>query len=217
MDHPLVMLAGSVLLGYLLGALNPAALVARIKHANLREQNTKNLGATNTMLTFGLRWGILVLIVDMGKAICAVLLASHLFPDFPEAGLIAGGAAVCGHIFPFYLGFRGGKGLAPFLGMILAYDPPVFVLLLFIGIVLALVFNYSAAMPLSIAPLFPVAVWLRTKNGFCVVAAVATSLLVLIKHWGNLRRAMRREDNRVRQYIAEHWIRRPPRDGGGGN
>ena len=213
MKDTVIMLLTSTLLGYLLGSVSPSALIARWKRSDLRSRNTGNLGATNTMLTFGLRWGLVVLILDMVKAILAVTVAVRLFPLAPAAGLVAGCAAVFGHVFPFYLGFRGGKGLAPFLGVMLAFDPLIFITLLLLGTVLALIVNYTAAMPMTVAPLFPVAVWVRTANISCLLAAMTVSLLVIVKHWGNLMKAARHEDRQVREYMAKHWFHLGEGDG----
>ena len=93
----------SLAMGYTLGCFNPSALIATCKKTDLREQNTGNLGTSNTMLTFGWGWGLLVLLVDVGKAVIASLLASLLFSSSSSAGLLAGGASVVGHVFPIYL------------------------------------------------------------------------------------------------------------------
>ena len=119
----------SLLIGYLFGGLNPAAMVAAVKKVNLRERGTKNLGATNVTLTVGMRYGVAVMLFDVMKAYISVKLARLLFPKAAAAGLLAGCGAVVGHIYPVYLKFKGGKGLAAFGGMILAMDPVLFLIL----------------------------------------------------------------------------------------
>lgn len=116
----------SLVIGYLLGTLSPAALFAKLKKVNLRKRGTGNLGATNTTMVLGKQYGALVMILDIGKAFLACKLAELLFPELAVAGLLAGAAAVVGHIYPFYMKFKGGKGLAAFGGMILAYNPWMF-------------------------------------------------------------------------------------------
>lgn len=197
-----LMPAISLTLGYTLGAISPSALIAACKKTNLRERNTGNLGASNTMLTFGAGWGILVLLIDMGKAALASILASLLFPSSSAAGLLAGSASVVGHVFPFYMKFRGGKGLAPFLGMILAFDPLIFVTLLVLSGVLALILNYTAFMPLSLSLLFPAAVLLRSASLLSTVIALLVGGLVIFEHRRNIQKAFRKEDSTVRQYLA---------------
>lgn len=193
----------SILIGYLLGTLSPSALLSKIKHINLRKHGTGNLGATNTMLTLGKGYGALVMLVDIGKSFLACRLASLLFPQFSAAGLIAGAAAVVGHIYPFYMRFRGGKGLAAFGGMILAYSPGMFLALLFAGIVLMLIVNYSIVLPMLAATVFPVLVAFHSRNWLFVLICAATSILLIAKHWSIIGRVRRGEDIKVRDFIRK--------------
>lgn len=135
------------LIGYLLGCLSPAALLSKIKKKDLRKEGTGNLGATNATLVLGKGCGALVMLFDITKAFAAARLAQRLFPAFIASGMIAGGAAVVGHIYPFYMKFKGGKGMAAFAGMILGTDPLMFIVLFAFSLVLMLALNYSAAMP----------------------------------------------------------------------
>lgn len=85
-------------LGYILGTLSPSALIAKLKKVNLREEGSGNLGATNTMLVMGFRYGLFVLLFDLFKTILANRLAKLLFPQLYLAGLLAACGAVIGHI-----------------------------------------------------------------------------------------------------------------------
>lgn len=96
-----------IIMGYLIGTLSPAALFAKLKNANLRENGTGNLGATNALLVMGRVYGVLVMVLDILKAFIAFRLAAKLFPAIKVAGMIAGLAAIIGHIFPFYMNFKG--------------------------------------------------------------------------------------------------------------
>ncbi|MBQ9782999.1 MAG: glycerol-3-phosphate acyltransferase [Clostridia bacterium] len=193
-----------ILAAYLLGSLNPAALIAKIKHKNLRKHGTGNLGATNVMLNFGKGFGVLVMLFDMAKAALAVAVARQLFPANPElAGLLAGSSAVIGHVFPFYLGFKGGKGLAAFGGLVLAFDPPTFLFLLILGVLLMLVINYSFALPFSAAILFPILTGIHHRSLPIALLAAAISALILFKHAGNLVKAKNGTDVKIREYLQK--------------
>ena len=100
-----------ILIGYLIGTSNMATYLAALKKVDLRAGGSGNPGASNAMILMGWKSGILVGVHDIGKAVAAVLLAEHLFPETVLAGIVAGVACVFGHMFPFYLKFRGGKGL----------------------------------------------------------------------------------------------------------
>lgn len=193
----------SSLIGYLIGSLSPSALLAKIKKQNLKEQGTGNLGATNTMLILGKSYGAFVMLFDIFKAFAASRIAAALFPELKLAGLLSGVFSVVGHVFPFYLKFRGGKGLAAFGGMILAFDPLMFLLLLALTLTLMFVFNYGVAMPFSAAILFPVLALLSTKNLAVFALALAAGLLLVFKHLPNLKRALKKEDKTVRDYMKK--------------
>lgn len=196
----------SIIIGYLLGSISPAALIAKMKKINLRKTGTKNLGATNTTLVLGKKFGAIVMIFDIAKGAASVIIAKLLFREISMlAGLLAGSAAVLGHMFPFYLRFRGGKGLAAYGGMILAFDPLIFLLLLVIGLICAFVFNYGIALTASAAVLFPFVTAFRNIDSphlvpLTVIAAL-TSALLIVRHWGNIYRAFTKKEMTTRQFL----------------
>lgn len=196
-----------IVIGYLLGSLSPAAWLSKRKKNDLRKHGTKNLGATNVMLVMGKGYGALVMLCDIAKAFAAVRLAEWLFPSVASAGILAGSAAVAGHVYPFYLNWKGGKGLAAFGGMVLGVDPLLFVILLVITVVLMLIVNYGVAMPMSAAVLFPILYDVRGADPVNVLIAVAVGALIVYKHFSNIGKAVRGEDIRVRDYIREHLFR----------
>lgn len=113
---------GSILTGYLLGCSNMAYYIGKIKGIDLRSGGSRNLGASNAFVMLGAPWAILVGAHDIGKAFLAVWLAKNVCIysfgiEIPLVGLLAGLACIYGHIFPFYLKFKGGKGTAAFVGM----------------------------------------------------------------------------------------------------
>ncbi len=189
-----------ILLGYLLGSLSPSALIGKIKNVDLKKEGTKNLGASNTMFIFGKLYGALVMVFDIAKSYIAVKIAEIMLPALSFAGILAGGASVVGHVYPFYLRFKGGKGLASYGGMILALDPALFMLLLSISLVIMFIVNYGVAVPMSAGVLFPI-LYAREHDTVSVVIAVLVSLLILLKHAPNVGKAKRGEDVKVREFI----------------
>lgn len=196
-----------ILIGYVLGALNPAAWLSWYKQTNLRERGTGNFGATNTLLVFGKGWALFVMLFDILKAYIAVKLAQKLFPALMVAGLLAGSFAVVGHVFPFYLDFKGGKGLAAFAGLVLGVDHTLFLLLAAISITLMLIINYSVAMPMSAGALFPILYGLHTGNMTAFLIATAVSILIICKHFSNIEKARNGEDVKIREYIKTKLFR----------
>lgn len=111
-----------ILFSYLLGTSSMSYYLAKLNQVDIRNSGSKNLGASNAMILMGWKAGVIVAIHDAGKALLAVILARVLFPELPYAAEIAGVTSVLGHIFPFYLKFKGGKGLASYIGMTLALN-----------------------------------------------------------------------------------------------
>ena len=109
-----------ILLSYILGSSNMAKYLAAIKKVDLTAGGSGNLGASNAVILMGWGAGVLTALHDIGKSALAVILARLVFPDAPYIGAAAGVAAVLGHIFPFWMKFKGGKGFASYLGMTLA-------------------------------------------------------------------------------------------------
>lgn len=194
-------IAISALVGYLLGCINPAAILARLKRKNLKELGTKNLGATNVSLIIGKKWGVFVMLLDIAKAFFASVFAKKLFPTFALAGLIAGVCAVVGHIFPFWGGFHGGKGLAAYGGMVLGYSPKIFIFLLILTVLLMIIVNYSFVMPYAASLLFCLMATLSAKNPFVFLLTALAGGLIMWKHFENVQKAKRKEDIQIRAYI----------------
>lgn len=208
----------SALMGYLLGSISPAALISKIKKINLRQSGTGNLGATNTTLVFGKKFGAMVMTFDIFKSALAVIIAKLIFSEVGTlAGLIAGAAAVIGHMFPFYMKFKGGKGLAAYGGMVLAFDPLIFLILLCLGLICMFLFNYGVALALEAAAFFPVLVGIKytfTDKFFIpliLVASLASALLIL-KHVDNVFKAFRKQDLTVRQFIKKVFGKSNPEE-----
>lgn len=111
-----------ILISYLLGCSNMALYISKLKNVDFRAGGSGNLGASNATALMGWGAGITVAIHDIGKAALAVILAKMIFPALPNIGAVAGVASVLGHIFPFYLKFKGGKGFASYIGMTLALN-----------------------------------------------------------------------------------------------
>ncbi len=189
------------LVGYLLGSISPSALIAKIKKQDIRKSGTKNLGAMNTLIHFGKAWGVFVMLFDIMKAVIAVKIAKYFVSSLIYAGFIAGGAAVIGHMFPFYMRFKGGKGLAPFAGFVLGNNPLVFLFLLVCCVTLMFIVNYSVALPYSASVLYPFMAGYATRDLNVFLLALPISIVMLVKFRGNLMKAIRREDTKVRDFV----------------
>ena len=170
-----------VLLAYLLGTSNLAYFIARRRGINILQTGTGNPGASNAMMLLGWKTGILVGLHDIGKALLATWLSGVLFPDLPLSRELAGAACVLGHLFPFYLSFRGGKGFASTLGMIAALNWR-FVLLLGVAIiVVVLITDYIVTGTVLTVLSYPI-YCLATHQLIAAAILAGIALIILMKH-----------------------------------
>ncbi len=193
----------SAALGYGLGMINLAAIISKRKNIDLRENGTGNLGATNTFMVVGKAQGIAVMIFDVLKAYFAIQIAKLLFPKYMYAGLMSGCMAVVGHIFPAHLNFRGGKGVAAFAGMVLAYDVRVVIVLLAIGTFLMISTDFGPAAPISASVLFPLWLLIKVKSLMVFGLVGAVGGLIIYKHKENLVKAKEGTELRVKEFSAK--------------
>lgn len=134
-----------LLIGYLFGIIQTGFIYGKIKHIDIRKHGSGNAGATNALRTLGWKAGATTFTGDALKAVAAVLIARLIFADSPEVmllGLYAGMGVVLGHNYPFYLKFKGGKGIASTVGLMLATDPVIFLTILAIFLVIFLTSKY---------------------------------------------------------------------------
>ena len=193
----------SLATGYLLGAFNPASLLAKKKHVDLTTTGTKNLGASNALIVLGRSAGAIVMVVDILKAWLAAKIAKWLFPKLAVAWAVAAFGAILGHVFPFHLNFRGGKGLAAFGGMVLVYDPKLLLFYLTAGVALMLLVNRSVFLPMFAAATFPAIVLLQTGDFSLTAVCIAASALVAWRHWSNIGKVQRGEEAPVRDVFKK--------------
>lgn len=182
------------LLGYLLGCSNLAYYISRASKRDIRKSGTGNLGASNATILFGWRAGLLVGLHDIAKAILAVIVARVLFPGLEYAGAAAGVAAVLGHIFPFYLRFKGGKGTASFWGMTLALN---WKLALAVGILLILatiLTDYLVVGTFSAIVVVPAYMGFFLHNLVLMAIVCVASFAIFWKHRENIGRMIRKEE-----------------------
>ena len=189
----------TVLVGYLVGGINPSYIIGRIKGIDIRKQGSGNAGASNATIVLGKWIGVLSGVFDILKATAVMLLMPLVFDDVPFIAEIAGVSCVIGHIFPVFMNFKGGKGLACLGGMILAIDPRFFGLILACEILLLLVVDYICIVPITAVIIVPVVYgicgdsglgWLwRAEGGWWGAAIIAiASVVMLQRHMQNIKR-----------------------------
>jgi acyl phosphate:glycerol-3-phosphate acyltransferase len=185
----------AALVGYLLGSVPFGLVLARIAgYGDIRKIGSGNIGATNVLRTGNKPLAAATLILDSGKGAAAALIAA--FAWSPEVALLAGGGAMLGHTFPVWLGFKGGKGVATALGVLLAVAWPVGLIACATWLLMALVFRISSLSALTALALAPV-VALVLANGGVVILAAFIAVLVFIRHEANIRRLLKGQEPRM--------------------
>jgi glycerol-3-phosphate acyltransferase PlsY len=200
------MLISALLLGYFLGSIPAGYVITRLKGIDIRKEGSGNIGFTNVFRVMGQgnsgKWlSALVLAWDMGKGYLAVWIAPHISPD-PMAPIGAGFAAFLGHLFPVWLGFRGGKGVATGLGVSLGISWVVGTAVTAIWAVVFAVTRISSLAALTAFFFLPLlaAFWARKSplpHPDLLYLAVM-SVLIWFRHHENLQRLIRGEERPIR-------------------
>ena len=179
-----------LLLAYLMGCSNMALYLSKYKGVDLRAAGSGNLGASNAMVLMGWGPGVIVAVHDIGKALLAVVLARHFGQGLPFIGAAAGVACVLGHMFPFFLRFRGGKGFASYLGMTLALNWKFALLVMVIVALVTLISDYIVVGTVTSVILVPAYMAFTHGLYFSAILCIATAA-ILIKHRENYVRIYR--------------------------
>ena len=179
-----------LLLAYLMGCSNMALYLSIYKGVDLRAAGSKNLGASNAMVLMGWGPGVIVAVHDIGKALLAVVLARHFGQGLPFIAAAAGVACVLGHMFPFFLRFRGGKGFASYLGMTLALNWKFALLVMVLVALVTLISDYIVVGTVTTVLLVPAYMAFTHGLYFSAILCIATAA-ILIKHRENYVRIYR--------------------------
>lgn len=177
-----------ILLGYLLGSSSMAFYISKFKKVDIRTHGSGNLGTSNAAIVLGWGSAIAVGAHDIGKGIASVLLAKLLFPDLEYASAVAGVACVVGHIFPFYLGFKGGKGFAPYIGMMVMLNWKMGLVVLAAVVLITLITDYLVLGTFTTIAAVPV--WQGIESGSIILPLILLvgSAVILYKHRENITR-----------------------------
>ena len=197
LENPLWLIGLAGLMGYVLGSIPAGVVLARaFGLGDLRSIGSGNIGATNVLRTGNKVAAALTLLLDAGKGALAVLLGAALIG--PDAAQAAGLAAFLGHLFPVFIGFRGGKGVATFLGVTLAVAPMVGIAACATWAATAGYFRISSLAALATAILTPLWAWTWGATGAIALLALM-GLLMLWTHRTNIRRLLSGTEPKIGQ------------------
>jgi len=183
---------------YLIGSIPTGIIVAKILGApDPRTVGSGNIGATNVGRAGGKAAGIITLIGDVLKGFLIILLAFYMFGNSPKEISIAGLAVFLGHIFPVFLKFKGGKGVATALGVFLAIGPLQAAFALFLFIIIAVIFRYISIGSMIAAASVPVFFSFFTSSQQYIPLAAIIAVFIILKHLDNIKRLGQGTENKI--------------------
>ena len=194
----------SMLIGYALGCIQSAYLIGKlIGKLDIREHGSGNAGASNITSTMGLKFGVIVGLIDILKGVIAVLIVAWIYPTNPNLAILSGLMAITGHMFPFFMGFRGGKGVATLIGMMLGLNWKLGILFALLVVLPALLSDYITVGSLTSFIALPV---VAIVNGYPIVIFVfslALTGLSFYLHRSNIQRILAGEELKIRAVLLK--------------
>lgn len=186
-----------VLIGYFLGCINPSYFIGKIRGVNIKKSGSGNAGASNALLLFGKAIGVFCALFDIIKAFAAIKICEAIYSGTDYIFSVTAVAVIFGHIFPFYLKFRGGKGLACLGGTVLAFDWRYFLMLLSIEIIFVLIVNYICFVPMTASVVFPISYGIIRHDLVGALILLIPTVVIFIKHTENIRRILDGSEVRI--------------------
>lgn len=194
----------TALLAYLIGSINPAFIVGHLFHnVDIRNINSKNPGTSNVWMTFGKRKGISVALFDIFKGLVPVVILRIVYPDNQLLWVIGGVMAIVGHVFPFYMKFKGGKGTATFGGVVIGLLPWFSIPLGITFFVILFVSDFIAISTLFVVIVVPILMYVREYDYRSIVIIVLFSLFSIMKHMENFKRIIKKKEKGFRGTLTK--------------
>nr|WP_052232305.1 glycerol-3-phosphate 1-O-acyltransferase PlsY [Methylobacterium sp. ZNC0032] len=189
----------ALVVGYLLGSIPFGIILTRLAGGpDLRSIGSGNIGATNVLRTGNKKLAAATLVGDMLKGTVAVLVGTR-FLGGPEAALAAGVGAFFGHLFPIWLRFKGGKGVATYLGVLIGVKASIALVFAAIWLSLAYLFRYSSLSALVASALTPLLLWLWTGMPKAALVMAGLTVLLWIMHRENIARLLTGREGKIGQ------------------
>lgn len=186
------------LIGYLLGCFQTSFIIGKFfKRIDIRQYGSGNAGSTNAIRVMGPAYGVMTFIGDAGKSILAYMIGLHFFKS-PLIAFIMGFFAVVGHNWPVFLKFKGGKGIASTIGLVLAFDYRLGILLIVVGFTVALVTKYVSAGSLTLSLLLPIALIIMKQDIIIIGLASLLFVFAVIRHRSNIERIINGTEAKIK-------------------
>jgi len=192
----------TILIGYAFGCIQSAYFLSKMVGKNdNREHGSGNAGASNITTIMGLKYGFIVGLVDILKGVFAVLVVKWIYPNSPDLAYLSGIMAIIGHIFPFYMKFRGGKGVATLVGMMFGVNWKLGVLFTLLVVIPALAADYIVAGSFTIFITLPIVTHLLGYPIIFTLTSVCLTILCFYLHRANIQRIINKEELKISAVI----------------
>jgi len=186
----------ALIVGYFLGNISASFIVGKLtKNIDIRKFGSGNAGATNTLRVLGLKAGLLVFFVDILKGVAAVLLGRLVAGD--AGGMIAGAASVAGHIWPAFLSFKGGKGVATSFGVLVVLFPVVALILFAVSASLVAITRFMSLGSIAAAILLPILLLVIGYDWLYIIFGLVLAALIIYLHKSNISRLLAGKENKL--------------------
>jgi glycerol-3-phosphate acyltransferase PlsY len=190
----------AALIGYLLGSI-PCGLVfvKAVCGIDIRDYGSHNIGTTNVFRTVGARMASFVLLGDLGKGIIALLLVDHFVSHDLSVQLVCAAASIIGHSFSCFIHFKGGRGVATGLGILLYFMPDVSIFALTIWLAVVFVTRYVSLGSVVAAFFAPIAAYYRGYDRLLIIFIAVIAALVIVRHYDNMVRLKNGTENKIKE------------------
>ncbi len=205
-DYFVLQIIFCLIMGYFFGIFSSGYFIGKIYHVDVKSKGSGNLGTTNVLRVVGLKAGIITLVIDLGKTIIPMMLTRYIlftqydpFSDMSQLlVLYTAFGAVCGHLFPFYLKFRGGKGIACMGACMLIYDWKLAAIGLAIFLTILIVTRYMSLASLTASVLFPIFVGITSHgNIHMILVTLLFTISAFYNHRQNIIRLINHNENKL--------------------
>ncbi len=180
-------------MGYIFGCIQTSYFIGKYKFkVDVKSQGSKNAGASNGVMLFGWKYGIFIGLVDIIKAYIPTVFILYNYPDSMFLASLAGGGVILGHIYPFFMGFNGGKGMSSYFGMLLGLNPLFGFYALISASILLMVTNYVALATIAILIFSPIMLYFMYDSNIynfnLIMSLSFFSIIIFLKHTDNLKK-----------------------------
>jgi len=194
----------TILIGYAFGCIQAAYIISKmIGNMDIREHGSGNAGASNITTIMGLKYGFIVGLVDVLKGLLAVLVIKWIYTDSPDLAYLSGIMAIIGHIFPFYMKFRGGKGVAALAGMMFGLDWKLGILFVLLVAVPAFLTDYIVIGSFTAFTALPIVTYLAGYPWIFTIIGICLTVLSFYLHRGNIQRIINKEETKISSVIKK--------------